>query len=364
MAESIARERTRKSINPGPTVRASTLLSSGFSRSGAFLHILELVTETIERYSLCGSDEERIVVALSGGKDSLILARSLRDLGYDARPITIDMGYESGWAEKVSRFARSLDLTPEIVDVRRLFSGTTLTLQIHERINILDVIPASGNSNVTPCTYCYSAKALALEDAARRHEITKVAFAHHMTDAIASLLKEGLIHIDRWDHGHLTYDRANFGMLVDQLAVETGESTHHLRRGSLLDRIADRVEAGKLDTDEPPRQPLNASGSSIEVIRPLFLVDEPLINQAKHEFQLLTADSGCGHGATQNTQTPREMLHLRVLQKAHPEHVAFMKKLVLKGVDQTGNGRVRARRRRAEFVGTAYKSPMNNLDKI
>ncbi len=364
MPESGAQKNVQKSINPVPGVHASALLSSSLRRSDAFSRILELIAETIDQYSLCRLNGERIIVALSGGKDSLILARALRELGYNAQPITIDMGYENGWAERVSKLARPFDLAPEIIYARRLIGGDPVTLQIRQRINILDMIPRVGSSNVTPCTYCYSVKVLALEDAARRHKSTKVAFAHHMIDAVASLLKEGLIYIDRWDFGHLAYDRANFAALVGQLAAETDGSSHRLRENSLLGRIVDRVEIGKLDTDEPPRQPLNEGGSSIEIIRPLFSVDERLINQAKCELQLLTADSGCGHGATQNTQTPREMIHLRVLQKAHPGHLALMKTLVLKGVDQAGNGKVRARRRRAEFVGPAYKPPTNNQDKI
>jgi tRNA(Ile)-lysidine synthase TilS/MesJ len=274
------------------------------------------------------------------------------------------MGYESGWADKIRKMARPLGLTPEVVDARRPIGGNTLSLQIGQRMNILDGIAPSGSASATPCTYCYSVKALALEDAARRHESTKVAFAHHMTDAVASLLKEGLIHIDRWDYRHMRYDRANFEVLVDRLAGETAKSADRLTQGDLLGRIAGRVGAGKLDTDEPPRQSINESGSSIEVIRPLFLVDERLINQAKSELRLLTADSGCGHGATQNTETPREMIHFRVLYQAHPDHLSSMKNLVLKGIDPTGNGRVRARRRRAEFVGSAYKPPTKNLDKL
>lgn len=364
VVESSAPGPANKSANLVPGLRSPAILSSGFSHSVAFSRVVELAAETIERYSLCQSNNERIIVALSGGKDSLILARVLRELGLDARAITIDMGYESGWADEITRLARPLGLTPEIIDVRRPIGGYTLTLQIRRRMDILGGIPTSGGSNVTPCTYCYSVKALALEDAARRHESTKVAFAHHMTDAIASLLKEGLIHIDRRDHGNITYDRENFAMLVDQLAAETAEFSRGLRPSGLLGRIADRVGAGELDTDEPPRQSLNENSSSIEIIRPLFLVDERQIDETKSELRLLTAHSGCGHGATQSTQTPREMVHFRVLYQAHPDHLSLMKGLVLKSVDQTGNGKARARRRRAEFVGPAYKPPTNDLDKI
>lgn len=301
---------------------------------------------------------------MSGGKDSLILARVLRELGFDAQAITIDMGYESGWADEIKKLARPLGLKLETIDARRLVGRSTLTLQIRQRMNILDRIATSGSSNATPCTYCYSIKALALEDAARRHDSTKVAFAHHMTDAVASLLKEGLIYIDRWDYGHITYDRVNFAMLVDKLAAETAESSPDVRPSGLLDRVAERVDTCKLDTDEPPRQSLNENDSSVEIIRPLFLVDEPQINLTKSELRLFTADSGCGHGATQSTQTPREMVHFRVLYQAHPDHLSSMRNLVLKGVDHTGRGKVRARRRRTEFVGHGYKPPIKNLDKL
>ncbi len=364
MAESSAGRHINKSANLVPGPRPPVFLSSDLSHSRAFSSIVELAAETIRRYSLCQSNDEPIIVALSGGKDSLILARVLRELGFDARAITIDMGYESGWADEIRRLARPFGLMPEIIDARRSIGRDTLTLQIRQRMNILDEIAASGSSNVTPCTYCYSVKALALEDAARRHESAKVAFAHHMTDAVTSLLKEGLIYIDRWDYEHISYHRVNFSMLVDQLATETAESPYGFRPCGLLGRIADWLDTGKLDTDEPPRQPLNKSGSSVEIIRPLFLVDERQINVTKSELRLLTADSGCGHGAIQSTQTPREMVHFRVLYQAHPDHLSSMKNLVLQGIDQTGKGRVHARRRRAEFVGPAYKPPTDALDKL
>jgi len=119
-------------------------------------------------------------------------------------------------------------------------------------MNILDSIPASSGSKETPCTHCYSAKVLTLDVVARRNKITKVAFAHHMTDAIASLVKEGLMHVDRWDNGNNKFVRQNFELLVERLVMESVDFSGKPQSNSLTARIVDLVHAGKLDTDEPP----------------------------------------------------------------------------------------------------------------
>ncbi|MGH9931523.1 MAG: hypothetical protein ACREA9_20130, partial [Pyrinomonadaceae bacterium] len=216
-----------------------------------------------------------------------------------------------------------------------------------------------------PCTHCYSVKVLALETAARRDEVTRIAFAHHMTDAIASLIKEGLMYVDRWNNDHSEFDRKNFELLVDQLVAESADFPGEPLPNSLTSRLVGLVHTGKVDTDEPPRQPLRQDNPSVEIVRPLFLVNEHQIRKTSTDLSLRTADSGCGHGATQVTQTPREIVHFRLLNSLENRaYYSLLRELVLHGIAPNGSARVQARKRRSEMLGAQYKPSTDDLEKL
>ncbi len=274
--------------------------------------LLVAVRETIDRFSLL-KPGERIVVAFSGGKDSIILTLALKALEYDVAAVAIDMGYNSEWAGRIAKLAQFLGIDTEIVSVRgpaAASSGATL-LSIHKRIGILDQIAEPGMS-ATPCTHCYNVKILALESAADRLGAAKVAFAHHMTDASASLIKEALMRIDCWDENHAIFTRANFAALVARLTIEASNFRYDIKDVfPLTRRISELTYEGLVDTDEPPRQPLRNDCAEIEIVRPLFGTDEAMIIHAVEDLRIHPEGSGCGHSATINTYTPREMVHYR-----------------------------------------------------
>jgi len=349
-----------------PPARATPPLTRRTRKVKISGNLLDKVAQTIDRYDLLAPREE-VIVALSGGKDSLLLAIALRELGFDVTPVVVDMGYESGWSSRLTGILRTVDFTGEIVKVRTGRTATKrepVTLQIHSRIDILNDLGTIPDNINTPCTYCYSVKVLALSSASKRRGIPKVAFGHHATDAAASLLKEALMHIDRWDDGHRVFDRSNFAALVDRLAKECMVSWNPCTEG-LLARVEDLVCRRLIDTDEPPRQRLITTADDVTLIRPLFSVQESEIINAKEQLMLHTEASGCGHGATLVSQTPRQMVHDRVLMKAQSlqlhEHLA---ELVRAGLNVRGEGMVGARRRRAELLGPTYKPTLNDRDKL
>jgi tRNA(Ile)-lysidine synthase TilS/MesJ len=55
--------------------------------------LVDNVRATIAKYCLLAPGEE-IILAFSGGKDSLGLALCLGELGYQVRPVAVDMGYD------------------------------------------------------------------------------------------------------------------------------------------------------------------------------------------------------------------------------------------------------------------------------
>jgi hypothetical protein len=326
--------------------------------------LTDLTRSAIEEFDLLAPDEP-LVVALSGGKDSLSLCVALRELDIDFVAVVVDMGYEVGWADRVRSHAMSAGIAPEIVDVRKgAESSGDQYLTLTSNLAAL-ALPRTPIDAFTPCTHCYNAKVIALEEAARRLGASRIAFGHHRTDACSSLLKEALMHIDRWDRGHNSYRRPNFEDLVASLREDADHySAADASPSSLLRQIAELVEAGSVDTGEPPRQRLR-EGCEIDIVRPMFLVDEGVISASVTSTQLLTEGSGCGHGATLNTQTPREMVHFRVLATVdNAEFSEWLTRLLRSCLTRDGFGAVEARRRRPELLGKAYKPVAIGLDKL
>jgi hypothetical protein len=330
--------------------------------AGAALdHVVRRVREAVTAYDLIGATTDPVVVALSGGKDSIVLCLALRELGYEVAPVTVDMGYEDGWADRLRKLVAPLRLDPRILDVRSRDAGLPVrsARSIELRLSVLDRLDSRAlERGLTPCTHCYSVKALALEKAALDVGARTVAFAHHMTDAQASLVKEALMHVDRAEHEH--YERRHF----EALAARLGDEVRSPHGGPLLDAIDLLVASGRVDTDEPPRQPLVGGTGAVEVVRPLVTTAETEVEAAVAAEKIETLGSGCGHGATVDTQTPREIVHWRVLRTVSEAVDDRLRAAVLAGLTERGEGRVNARARRRELLGPGYKPVDADLDKL
>jgi tRNA(Ile)-lysidine synthase TilS/MesJ len=327
--------------------------------------LMTSMLHTIEQHDLI--DRSRpVLVALSGGKDSLLLCLALRELGIAHHAVTIDMGYEVGWADRIRQRAHAVGVTTQIVSARESHGGPGPdAVTVRRGLKLLDTIAVEKKPVATPCTYCYSVKVLLLEAAAARSGASQVAFAHHMTDAAASLLKEALLHVDRFDRRHSRYDRENFESLVAELATAAEHYDADCDQ-PILRAIEALVSAGRVGTDEPPRQPLRQDfPENTEVVRPFFGIDEDTIIRAVTLNKVQTESSGCGHGLTLATQTPREMVHYRVLAgrggSAFFNHVAD---LVRRGIAEDGTSTTRARMKRQELLGQQYKPVISEIDKL
>lgn len=330
-------------------------------------HLVNSAHETIRQYDLINRSRP-LVVALSGGKDSLLLCLVLRDLGIEHRAVTIDMGYETGWDRRVAQLARQVGIATEIVCARETADNQDqgiITPGVRPRLTVLNAFSSATTSAATPCTYCYSVKALLLETAAERIGASQVAFAHHITDAAASLLKEALLHVDRLDRGHIRYQRSNFDALVRELA-DIAEHYESAVGSALLHAIDSLVTSARVGTDEPPRQPLRQDRpGGIEIVRPFFGIDEDSIVRAVAGLGLRTEGPGCGHGATAASETPREMVHHRVLAgRGNTDFFRHVTDLVTRGIDKNGFAITRSRARRQELLGQQYKPVIDQFDKL
>jgi tRNA(Ile)-lysidine synthase TilS/MesJ len=327
--------------------------------------LLGNVRSTLVEYGLLVSGEE-IMVAFSGGKDSLGLVLCLSELGYRVRPVAVDMGYDSGWADRIRSVSAAAGFGVEVLDVR---AGLPQLIPLPERreigmrLALLNKLGTQDTSAVTPCTHCYNSKVIALDNVVRQAGKQKIAFGHHRTDACASLLKEALLRIDRFDRGHVRYARANFESLVAELAAEA--DSYPAGPCPLLRRIVELVTDQQVDTDEPPRQPLRTDREGTEIIRPLFYVWEETLAQLAIDLDLSPEGSGCGHSAASETETMREMVHYRVLR--NPAARAFRSRLaalVASSVACSGYGVRRSRYHRADDLGIAYRRQPPISDKL
>jgi tRNA 2-thiocytidine biosynthesis protein TtcA len=137
--------------------------------------IRSLMGKAIHRYGLVQGGD-RVLVAVSGGKDSLTLLTLLHErskrvpIHYDLFPVYIDLGFHSGQAEILKNFfeTKGLPYHIEFTDIGR-------------RAN-------SPENRENPCFLCSWERRKQLFRLAHRFECNKIALAHHKDDIIETLL--------------------------------------------------------------------------------------------------------------------------------------------------------------------------------
>lgn len=142
---------------------------------------------TIAKYDMFRFDD-RIAVAVSGGKDSVSLLHVLAKIERrypkaELVAVTVDEGIE-GYRDEALKIAaencKKLDIEHVIVSFRTLF-GKTFD-QMSKRTN------HKGDANLTPCAYCGVLRRKALNIAARKIKADKLATAHTLDDETQTIL--------------------------------------------------------------------------------------------------------------------------------------------------------------------------------
>ena len=130
-------------------------------------------------------DNDKILIGLSGGKDSLLLAYSLATLkqrtkkNFELSAVTINPNFDKNFlanAENLKKFCADLNISYQIHDV--------------------DIFSAIQNCpNKSPCFTCAYFRRAAINRIANEIGANKVAYAHHLDDAVEtffmSLLSSG-----------------------------------------------------------------------------------------------------------------------------------------------------------------------------
>ena len=126
------------------------------------------------------SDNDRIALGVSGGKDSMALLFSLAlykrfsKINFEIIPINIDLGFPNYDSKPIEEYCSSLGLKLIIADGKSVYP-------------ILKEQQKLQNKKLLPCSICSRMKKAIINKEAEKLNCNKVSFAHHKTDAIETL---------------------------------------------------------------------------------------------------------------------------------------------------------------------------------
>lgn len=132
---------------------------------------------------------ERVLVAVSGGKDSLAVWDLLVEAGYDADGLYVGLGigeYSDDSGRYAQRFAEERGLKLRVIDLRDEYG--------------YDVPTASWATRRVPCSACGTSKRHVFDEAARDGGYDALATGHNLDDEAAVLFGNTL----RWDVDYLS----------------------------------------------------------------------------------------------------------------------------------------------------------------
>ena len=138
------------------------------------------VSETIRKYNLLNK-KDKVVVALSGGKDSTSVLYILKNLGYDVEGLMIDLGLGS-WSEMHKKNMEKI-----CFDLGIKFSVVELKKEIGQGICFIKAV-LKKKKNLTGCTVCGVIKRWILNKEARRLGADKIVTGHNLDDECQTVL--------------------------------------------------------------------------------------------------------------------------------------------------------------------------------
>jgi len=139
--------------------------------------VLAAIRRADEQFNLIDKGD-RIVIGVSGGKDSLVLTYALSlyakfaQKEFTLQPVILDLGFPGFDATELKAYIESLGLT----------------LMVHDSKMVYPILKANqGEADHLPCSICSRMKKAAINKVANELGFNKVAFAHHADDAIETL---------------------------------------------------------------------------------------------------------------------------------------------------------------------------------
>jgi tRNA-5-methyluridine54 2-sulfurtransferase len=161
--------------------------NAAFCRDCFLRHVREQVKRAIEAYDML-EPSDRVLVAVSGGKDSLALWDVLLDMGYRAEGLYLGLGiseYSSRSREVVRAFAAEREARLVEVDLAREYG--------------FDVPTAGRKGSRSTCAVCGLSKRYVFNRTAREGGYDVIATGHNLDDEAATLLGNTL----RWQTDYI-----------------------------------------------------------------------------------------------------------------------------------------------------------------
>ena len=138
------------------------------------------VASTIKEYNLI-SDGDKVVVALSGGKDSTSVLYILKKMGYDVEGLMIDL-YLGNWSEihkkNMIKFCEENNVPLTIVDLKK---------ELGQGICFIKAV-LKKQKNLTGCTVCGIIKRWILNKWAKKLGADKIVTGHNLDDEAQNVL--------------------------------------------------------------------------------------------------------------------------------------------------------------------------------
>lgn len=150
--------------------------NAAFCKGCFITHVERQVQKTIDTEKMLSRDD-RVLVAVSGGKDSLSLWEMLHRLGYATTGYHIALGigeYSPVARERVEAYAKGQGLPLIVTDLKAEYDFTIPELALH--------------TPRTPCSACGLSKRYFMNRTALEGGFTVLATGHNLDDAASTLL--------------------------------------------------------------------------------------------------------------------------------------------------------------------------------
>ena len=199
--------------------------NAGFCRDHFLDHVSNQVAKTIKEFKMF-TPEDRLLIAVSGGKDSLALWDILLDLGYDVAGFYLDLGI-GGYS------TRSKDACIAYADAR----GAKLIVRSLTEEHGYTVPELSKLTGRVPCSGCGLNKRYEFNRAALEEGFSVLVTGHNLDDEVATLFGNVL-------HWNVDMLGRQAPVLEERLLAQGGESrTVMVKKVKPLVKIAERETA-------------------------------------------------------------------------------------------------------------------------